>query len=265
MAEGAAETRPSRWRGRAGWILLALGAAERIIGWGGSLDFLISRSQDPGWVGDVLTFVAAQAPYLGFVSIMAGVALIVWNERRRTAQLLEARIPSGPTGDAVDPNPAVRRLNAVVRIEDLEKFRDWFRKHAGEVDSTTGAISMFFHTYAERVERYQSEAEHPLIDEDRSKTPLGKIQGFRQSWDEDVALVVAKAVEVFGDRANLVFDQPRLDLALDNEPEGLDLNALLSFRAFQSRSANFRVWREKVRGAIRAEIEHLNAVRRGEA
>jgi hypothetical protein len=264
MAEGAAENRRiPRW-GWLGWVLFIAGAAEKIIGWGGSLDFLISRSADPGWVGEAVNFIVANPAYLSFAFMLAGLALIVRYERRRVARLVEARLALAPPTDE-PPNPAVRRLNAVVRIEDLEKFRDWFRKHAGEVDSTTGAIGMFFHTYAQHVERYLAKAEHPLIDEDRSKTPLGKIQGFMQSWERDVAIVVAKTVEVFGDRANLVFDQPRLELPLDNEPERLDLSALLSFRAFQSRSANFRVWREAVRGSIRAEIEHLNAVRRGEA
>lgn len=89
MADGESKT---PWWKRAwfGWLVLAFGVGERVIGWGGSIDFIVSRSKDPGWVGGVLKFVSAQSAYFGFALILGGVALIVLAERRRSEKQLEA-------------------------------------------------------------------------------------------------------------------------------------------------------------------------------
>ncbi len=103
------DNRPGAWRGPLGWALFVLGGAERVIGWGGSLDFLISRSKDPGWVGSLLTAIATNQSYIGFAMMLAGVAFIVWNERRRTERLLEARLGWSPSPQKV-ANPAPLEL-----------------------------------------------------------------------------------------------------------------------------------------------------------
>ncbi|MFL6743218.1 MAG: hypothetical protein ACJ8E3_04575, partial [Sphingomicrobium sp.] len=72
---------------------------EKIIGWGGSLDFIISRWSDPGWVGTTLRFVAVNSYYFGFVLMAVGLAFIVWNERRRTDRLY------GPLKDQLENAP----------------------------------------------------------------------------------------------------------------------------------------------------------------
>ena len=82
-----AERKPSRWRLWLGGALFILGAAEKIIGWGGSLDFVISRWSDPGWVGTALRFTAVNSYYFSFVLMIVGLAFIIWNERRRTDTL----------------------------------------------------------------------------------------------------------------------------------------------------------------------------------
>lgn len=124
------DKKPTRWRGAVGWILFALGAAERIIGWGGSLDFLISRSEDPGWVGDVLTFAATNTGYLSFVMMLAGVAFVLWNERRRTERLLEARLNSNvaaPTGTETwtRPPPETKPTLPETKPTPPEEDRIW--------------------------------------------------------------------------------------------------------------------------------------------
>ncbi len=109
MGEPHETKRPPGWRGWLGWVLFALGAAERIIGWGGSLDFLISRSKDPGWIGDVVNVVVLNTSYLSFFMMLAGVAFIVWNERRRTEKLLESRFggqPASPRHIEIEPRPS---------------------------------------------------------------------------------------------------------------------------------------------------------------
>lgn len=86
------ENKPTEWRGPLGWGLLGLGAIEKAVGWGGSIDFMLARSKDPGWVGTVIKVLADN---LGLLFILAGVAFIVWNERRRTERLLDSRLPVG--------------------------------------------------------------------------------------------------------------------------------------------------------------------------
>jgi len=111
--ESKNESKPSAWRWWLGLLFVAFGAAEKIIGWGGSLDFLISRSRDPDWVGRVFNSIAANPGYLSFLLIMSGVALIVWNERRRTSQLLESRFAAAfghtQTEALFSPEPMVER------------------------------------------------------------------------------------------------------------------------------------------------------------
>jgi len=84
--------KPPTWRSTLGWALFAFGLADRIVGWGGSIDFLVSRSSDPGWVGDMLKFIASIASYISFAMILIGVALIIWNERRRIDRILDANL-----------------------------------------------------------------------------------------------------------------------------------------------------------------------------
>lgn len=77
------------WRGGVGWTALVFGVIERVVGWGGSIDFVLSRTNDPGWVGKLLAFFLTN---IGLALILAGVGFIVWNERRRTDRLVEARL-----------------------------------------------------------------------------------------------------------------------------------------------------------------------------
>jgi len=84
-----AESSRRDWRGGTGWALLILGVIERVIGIGGSIDFVLTRSQDPGWVGVVLHRAVEN---VGLLLMLVGVAFIVWNERRRTARLVEGRL-----------------------------------------------------------------------------------------------------------------------------------------------------------------------------
>jgi hypothetical protein len=93
------------------------------VGW--SLDFLVSRSEDPGWISDVLTFIGAQSAYLGFAFMMAGVALIVWNERRRTARMLEesSRHSGRVFPLTLQMLTSCPSVYAVVRIEVRENAR----------------------------------------------------------------------------------------------------------------------------------------------
>lgn len=72
-------------KGLWGGSLLAIGALDRIIGWGGSADFIVSRSQDPGWLRTVVTFLELHGPGISTIMLIAGFALIIWNERTRSA------------------------------------------------------------------------------------------------------------------------------------------------------------------------------------
>lgn len=67
-----AEERRKDWRGVAGAMLLVAGVIERVLGLGGSIDFIITRSQNPGWVGVVANGLIQN---IGVILILAG---LVW-------------------------------------------------------------------------------------------------------------------------------------------------------------------------------------------
>lgn len=91
--EGLSTIRREWWQHPAiGWTLFTLGVVERLIGWGGSIDFILARTGDPGWVGSVLRFIASYSEYLGLLMIVGGFLLILWNERRRHDQTLASEI-----------------------------------------------------------------------------------------------------------------------------------------------------------------------------
>jgi hypothetical protein len=79
---------------------------DRIVGWGGSLDFLISRSEHPGWVGSVLTFLLNPPEIVRLVALLAATYLLILRERRRNdarhAALVEERAVAAEPPKAVE-------------------------------------------------------------------------------------------------------------------------------------------------------------------
>ena len=63
MAEGHS-ARP-KWPAWVGWGLFALGALERIVGWGGSIDFVLARWNEPAWVGSLMGGILQYANLIG--------------------------------------------------------------------------------------------------------------------------------------------------------------------------------------------------------
>lgn len=84
--------KPREWRGKLGALLLVFTITERVVGWGGSIDFLLSRSKDPDWVGAVLKFLVASWDSISSILMLLGVGLIVWNERRRYERMVRQAI-----------------------------------------------------------------------------------------------------------------------------------------------------------------------------
>lgn len=76
------------WRGYLGAIFIAGSAIEKIIGWGGSIDFILARSEDPGWVGDIAAMMGSYSDAISYGLLLVGIWFVVWNERRRTNAIL---------------------------------------------------------------------------------------------------------------------------------------------------------------------------------
>lgn len=100
-----------------GWSLVALGGIERIIGWGGSVDFILARWNEPAWVGSVMMWILEASNVIGFCLLIAGIALLIRAERRRSdalygVQAQTAVKPNEPSGSvthqskAATPKPA---------------------------------------------------------------------------------------------------------------------------------------------------------------
>lgn len=63
-------------------------ALDKVVGWGGSIDFIIARSQSPDWVGRVMTFLLDPPELLRLLCLLAGIFLIIRAERGRTDRKL---------------------------------------------------------------------------------------------------------------------------------------------------------------------------------
>lgn len=65
----------------------AFKAAKWVIGLGGDVDFILSRSKDPDWVGRMLTLLIEAPGWLVLLLLVTGVFLIVWDNRRSRAKI----------------------------------------------------------------------------------------------------------------------------------------------------------------------------------
>lgn len=60
----------------------ALKAGKWLVGLGGDIDFVISRSQEPGWVGDMTDWLIDPPSWLHIPLMVLGFALIWWGVRK---------------------------------------------------------------------------------------------------------------------------------------------------------------------------------------
>lgn len=70
------------WRSFVAFILFVWTVSTRVVGWAGSVDLVISRTQDPAWVGTVIDYLLNPSPWLDIVLIGGGLGLIWWDVRR---------------------------------------------------------------------------------------------------------------------------------------------------------------------------------------
>jgi hypothetical protein len=92
-----------------GWLLLlvipAAKAAKELLGLGGTFDFVISRFNDPAWVGVMLSAIFNPPPWAIPLSIILGLALI-WLDLKRPWE----KGRSAGTGQALPISPLVAPL-----------------------------------------------------------------------------------------------------------------------------------------------------------
>lgn len=84
-------------------------AAKGLVGLGGDADFIISRSQDPAWLRDMLTFLTDPPGWAIIPLILTGLGLIYWDTRRSRARPDEAPSSSARASRAAPPGPTPTR------------------------------------------------------------------------------------------------------------------------------------------------------------
>jgi hypothetical protein len=96
-------------------LLPAYKGAKSLVGWGGDIDFVLSRSDDPGWVGWVLSQFLDAPGWALILMIAVGLGLIWWDLRRSQARNLAAQKPfTEPSQPSPEPGrPAVVKPDAV--------------------------------------------------------------------------------------------------------------------------------------------------------
>lgn len=82
------------------WTLLTLGGIERAVGWGGSIDFILARWDEPAWVGVMLNALMEYSSPIGLALLIGGFLGILWHERKRND--LRYRADGATTAIAVE-------------------------------------------------------------------------------------------------------------------------------------------------------------------
>lgn len=65
----------------------------------GYAEFVSAHIQQPGWVGDVLSFLIDPPPWITFPALVIGLLLIWWDARRSRNRKLSVPTPADPDGD----------------------------------------------------------------------------------------------------------------------------------------------------------------------
>lgn len=102
----------SKRSARLAWALLLatyvgpiLKWSERIVGWGGSVDFIIVRSQDPDWVGVVLTTVLSPPEIVQLLATIAAIFFLLRNQEAKfdgKLSLAQASVGKNPDMEPLD-------------------------------------------------------------------------------------------------------------------------------------------------------------------
>jgi hypothetical protein len=66
------------WEG----VLAIWKAIKWLLGWGGSIDFVVERTQDPKWVGAMLNLLVHPPAWAHIIIVILAVAVIIWDQRR---------------------------------------------------------------------------------------------------------------------------------------------------------------------------------------
>lgn len=56
-----------------------------LLGWGGSIDFVVERTQDPRWVGVMLNWLVHPPAWAHLLIVILAVVVIIWDQRRAGA------------------------------------------------------------------------------------------------------------------------------------------------------------------------------------
>jgi len=66
-----------------GGATLALPIIKAIVSLAGDVDLIVSRTEDPGWVGVAMRWLSAQPDWLLLILVAIGLSLIYWNNHNR--------------------------------------------------------------------------------------------------------------------------------------------------------------------------------------
>jgi hypothetical protein len=92
------------WKSVAGALVLV----RSLVTYGGDADFVISRMQDPGWVGKMINWLINPPGWATFFLVLTGLALIWWDVARRRPEEEAAKPIAAPTHrDIVTESPNI--------------------------------------------------------------------------------------------------------------------------------------------------------------
>jgi len=120
------------------------------VSWGGNLDFVISRSQDPGWVGLAINRLLDPPAWSLIPLMLAGFALLWWDVRRTHQRAQAEKQPE--RSHALDRRSALER--ALVENPERVKGSPLYLKFQSWFDPQTGTLSP-----ADKVSRGRAELE----------------------------------------------------------------------------------------------------------
>jgi hypothetical protein len=115
------------------WLLWAIGR-------GGDADFIISRIADPGWVRDMISFLLDPPGWATLPLIVAGLALIYLDLRRRHPDVAPAGITKQQNEDWWDQQTAEFDTRYTLRTQEADTL-DFLVDGLKAVDDVTTILS----------------------------------------------------------------------------------------------------------------------------
>ena len=275
----------NRARIGAGALLLAsyggpiLRWLDKIVGWGGSFDFLLSRSEDPGWLGVMVgAFFFPPAP-LQLVAIIIAIVFVVRAERQRNETLYGSRSLDRPAHLPPNEEPSLEQISiaklerklaeqaqqmeevkqARTRLRNLESCRSSQNEEMQKLPGLREEIEGRFALVMKQLEA----ASHSSMGSIR-EGPKMELRSLVQRW-EMALRILSNNFQLVGDFDFTDFSEYSRDPLTPGakEPPNLEQSLQAAYRKFAAQRDAFEKRHNAAQAAFSGEVDRLRGIAGG--